>query len=70
MTLANSYGDRTEAQMRAARAAQCPLGRMGSAWDIAEAAVFLASDKAGYITGTELVVDGGLSASIRQAVDG
>lgn len=70
VTLANSYGDRTEAQMRAARAAQCPLGRMGSAWDIAEAAVFLASDKAGYITGTELVVDGGLSASIRQAVDG
>jgi len=70
ITLAKSYGDKTEAQMREARARQCPLGRMGSAWDIAEAAVFLASDRAGYITGTELVVDGGLSASIRQAVDG
>lgn len=70
ITLAQSYGDRTEAQMREARARQCPLGRMGSAWDIAEAAVFLASDRAGYITGTELVVDGGLSASVRQAVDG
>ncbi|MDD9725197.1 SDR family oxidoreductase [Roseovarius sp. SK2] len=69
VTLANSYGDRTEAQMRATRAAQCPMGRMGSAWDIAEAATFLASDKAGYITGTQLVVDGGLSASIRQAMD-
>ncbi|MDZ7703778.1 MAG: SDR family oxidoreductase [Trueperaceae bacterium] len=43
-------------QMRDARARQCPLGRMGRAWDIAEAALFLASDRAGYIAGTELVV--------------
>ena len=46
----------------AARNAQVPLGgRMGSAWDVANAAVFLASDKAGYITGVSLPVDGGLS---------
>ena len=70
VTLANSYGDKSGQEMRAARARQCPMGRMGSAWDIAEAAVFLASDKAGYITGTELIVDGGLSASVRQVVDG
>mgnify|MGYP000111085265 CR=1 FL=1 len=39
-----------------------PLGRkMGSAWDVAQAAAFLASDKAGYITGVSLPVDGGLS---------
>ena len=39
-----------------------PLGRkMGSAWDVAHAAAFLASDKAGYITGISLPVDGGLS---------
>ncbi|MBT7878018.1 MAG: SDR family oxidoreductase, partial [Gammaproteobacteria bacterium] len=39
-----------------------PLGRkMGSAWDVAHAAAFLASDKAGYITGVSLPVDGGLS---------
>jgi len=70
VTLAQSYGDRSEQEMRDARARQCPMGRMGTAWDIAEAAVFLASDRAGYITGTELVVDGGLSASVRQTVDG
>lgn len=39
-----------------------PLGRRGDAWDVARAALFLASDEAGYITGTELLVDGGLMA--------
>jgi NAD(P)-dependent dehydrogenase (short-subunit alcohol dehydrogenase family) len=47
----------------AKRHAQVPMGRMGDAWDVANAAVFLASDEAKYITGTELVVDGGLVAS-------
>ena len=41
-----------------------PVGRMGDAWDVAHAVLFLASDEARYITGTELVVDGGLTASI------
>ena len=40
-----------------------PMGRMGSAWDVANAALFLASDDASYITGTELIVDGGLTAA-------
>ena len=65
-TLSSAYGDRTLDQMKTARASQCPLGRMGTAFDIAEAAVFLASARASYITGTELVVDGGLSVTVRQ----
>jgi NAD(P)-dependent dehydrogenase (short-subunit alcohol dehydrogenase family) len=48
--------------MVARRHAQVPMGRMGDAWDVAHAALFLASDEAGYITGTELVVDGGMTA--------
>lgn len=47
----------------AERNAQVPLGRMGTAWDVANAAVFLASDDAGFITGAELVIDGGMSCS-------
>ena len=43
------------------RAALAPMGRQGTPWDVAEAAVFLASDAAGYITGQCLCVDGGLS---------
>ncbi len=43
------------AQLRA----QAPLGRLGTAADIAAMALFLASDEAAFITGGELVVDGG-----------
>jgi len=39
-----------------------PLGRRGDAWDVAYAALFLASDEAKYVTGTEILVDGGLMA--------
>jgi NAD(P)-dependent dehydrogenase (short-subunit alcohol dehydrogenase family) len=47
------------------RDAQVPLGgKMGTAWDIAYAALFLASDEARFITGVVLPVDGGQSARI------
>jgi NAD(P)-dependent dehydrogenase (short-subunit alcohol dehydrogenase family) len=39
-----------------------PLGRMGTPWDVAKATVFLLSDEAEFVTGTQLVVDGGQSA--------
>ena len=47
-------------QMVIDRNAMSPTGKMGTAWDIADAAVFLASDSASYINGVLLPVDGGL----------
>jgi len=46
---------------RIERVGRCPLGRQGTAQDIANAAVFLASEEASYITGLEMVVDGGVT---------
>jgi len=53
--------DLSHEEMVRARDAACPMGRMGTAWEIANAALFLASDEASYITGLCLPVDGGLS---------
>ncbi len=48
--------------MKHRTAAAVPLGRVGSVRDMADACLFLLSDRAAYITGTELIVDGGLMA--------
>jgi NAD(P)-dependent dehydrogenase (short-subunit alcohol dehydrogenase family) len=47
---------------REALSKHVPLGRLGTVADMAAACLFLLSDKAGFITGTELTVDGGLTA--------
>jgi len=62
--LAGAYAQGDVEKMIEARDRQCPMGRMGDAWDVAYAALFLLSDEAKYVTGTELVVDGGITAQI------
>ena len=58
-----SEQNRSRDEVRADRARQVPLLRQqGTGWDVANAALFLASDDARYITGICLPVDGGLSA--------
>ncbi len=62
--LKGAYAGGDIEKMKEIRAAQCPTGKMGDAWDVAHAALFLASEEAKYITATELVVDGGMTARI------
>ena len=51
---------RPRKEIAAERDRRVPLrGKMGTAWDVANTAVFLASDEAGFITGVDLLVDGG-----------
>jgi NAD(P)-dependent dehydrogenase (short-subunit alcohol dehydrogenase family) len=50
-------------ELSAQRSKLVPMGRMGSGWDVANAVLFLASDEAGYITATTIIVDGGVTAS-------
>ncbi|MBI1179495.1 MAG: glucose 1-dehydrogenase [Alphaproteobacteria bacterium] len=51
-----------EARVRRFLLAGHPVGRLGRPKDVADAAVFLASEESGFMTGSELVVDGGMSA--------
>ena len=57
--IAGQYASREE--MVRARNARSPTGKMGDAWDVAYAALFLASDEAKYVNGVCLAVDGGLT---------
>ena len=54
------FDEEEEEQRRQTVAARSPLGRVGKPDDIANVAVFLASDASSYITGQTIVVEGGL----------
>lgn len=58
--LIGAYG--SEDKVRAALTAKYPLGRIGMPQDLVGAAVFLASDESAFMTGADLVVDGGYTA--------
>lgn len=55
------YGGGDVQRMIEVRNQQCPTKKMGEAWDVAYAALFLASDEAKYVTGAQIVVDGGIT---------
>jgi NAD(P)-dependent dehydrogenase (short-subunit alcohol dehydrogenase family) len=56
-------GFNTAEEYSAARNQVIPMRRMGTAWDVAYACLFLASDESSYITATTIVVDGGVTAT-------
>ena len=53
-----------DADIRRRRSGRVPLGRLGRGDDVAAVVLFLLSDAAGYVTGTELLVDGGVTMSV------
>lgn len=53
-----------EEDLREERAARVPMKRMGTGWDTAHAALFLASDEANFISGVVLPVDGAQGARV------
>jgi NAD(P)-dependent dehydrogenase (short-subunit alcohol dehydrogenase family) len=63
--LADKYAKGDFEGFVAHRNKQVPMGRMGDAWDVAHAVLFLASDESNYITGQQIVVDGGITAATR-----
>ena len=63
-SLTNAWGGDVEEMMQL-RDAMVPIGKQGESWDVAHAALFLASDEAKYVTGATLVVDGALTSAVK-----
>jgi NAD(P)-dependent dehydrogenase (short-subunit alcohol dehydrogenase family) len=61
--LASQIGGNDAEKLIAERNARVPIGQMGDGWDVAHAVLFLASEEAKHITATEIIVDGGLTAT-------
>ncbi|MEZ4870252.1 MAG: SDR family NAD(P)-dependent oxidoreductase [Caldilineaceae bacterium] len=68
MIYSSMVAGRAEGKLRDLRRKAAPLGTEGNAWDVAWAALFLASDEARWITGVVLPVDAGLMAMAPQAI--
>ncbi len=64
LSLADGYHTASLDELLAKRHQQCPTGHMGEAWDVANTALWLASDESKYVTAAEIVVDGGLCARV------
>ncbi len=63
VALTEAYGGDFE-EMTRLRDARCPTGKQGESWDVANLALFLASEKSKYITGTAIVIDGAQTCRI------
>lgn len=63
----NIYQDAAVTQ---ARLEMIPLGRIGTAEDVAYGALFLCSDDSSYITGQDILVDGGITDNVYQRIPG
>lgn len=62
--LVGQLGAADAAALLAKRNRQIPMKQAGTGWDVANAVLYLVSKEAGHVTGTELIVDGGLAAAM------